>query len=61
MLNTIEIMLIIKIKKMTIGTATNHNTDFSNILGERSNATHYYTTQQIIDEDQLIYKLVMRY
>ena len=36
---------------MTIGTATNHNTDFSNILGERSNATHYYTTQQIIDEE----------
>ena len=35
---------------MTIGTATNHNTDFSNILGERSNA-HYYTTQQIIDEE----------
>ena len=36
---------------MTIGTATNHNTDFTNILGERSNATHYYTTQQIIDEE----------
>lgn len=36
---------------MTIGTATNHNTDFSNILGERSNATYYYTTQQIIDEE----------
>lgn len=36
---------------MTIGTATNHNTDFTNILGERSNASHYYTTQQIIDEE----------
>mgnify|MGYP001277468330 CR=1 FL=1 len=36
---------------MAIGTAHDHSTDFTRILGERSNASYYYTTEQIIDEE----------
>ena len=36
---------------MAIGTAHDHSTDFTKILGERSNASYYYTTEQIVDEE----------